>query len=96
MSKYPSVLFDIAILADKKTPAQEIFNRIKKSTGQYFQNLVLFDEYSGKNIPDDKKSLAFKVTFGSMKETLKSEVVRQIQDKIVSDLSRAGFELRPG
>lgn len=96
ISKYPAVLFDVAILTPKDTPAAEIQKLIKKAVPEFIQQVTLFDEYRGDKIPPDQKSLAFKVIFGSMKETLSTQKVRESQDKIISDLAKKGFDLRPG
>ena len=96
ISKYPSVLFDIAILADQKTPAKKIQQIIKKASPNIIRSVDLFDEYIGDTIPTGKKSLAFKVIFQSMTETLDTQTIRSAQDKIINDLAKQGYDLRPG
>ena len=61
----------MAILVDKNAAAGEIEKVIVKSAGKFFKSVTLFDVYTGDRIPEDKKSLAFSITFQSDERTLK-------------------------
>ena len=70
-AKYPAISRDLAILVDKNAAAGEIEKVIVKSAGKFFKSVTLFDVYTGDRIPEDKKSLAFSITFQSDERTLK-------------------------
>lgn len=88
ISKFPTIKKDLAILVDKKIPAQEIGINIKKFAGSFLENYEVFDLYTGKGIADDKKSIAFSLTFGKQDRTLTDEEVNEVMDKIVAGLEK--------
>jgi phenylalanyl-tRNA synthetase beta chain len=46
----------------------------------------VFDVYEGKNIPDDKKSIALNVTIQSSEKTLNEDDLNKINETIISAL----------
>ena len=95
ISKFPAIKKDIAILVDKNITSNKIENSIKKSSGSLLTNIEVFDVYTGKNIDEDKKSIAFSLTFAAKDKTLTDEEIVPIIEKIVKDLEKnVGAELR--
>ena len=95
ISKYPEISKDLAILVDKTIPAIEIAKTIKKAAGSLLTNIEIFDVYEGKNIPKDKRSIAYSLSFGTTDRTLTDEEVNNIMNKIVESLQKQiGAELR--
>lgn len=95
ISKFPAIKKDIAILVDKNITSNKIENIIKKSSGSLLTNIEIFDVYTGKNIEQDKKSIAFSLTFAAKDKTLTDEEIVPIIEKIVKDLEKnVGAELR--
>ena len=90
ISKYPTVKKDIAILADKNIEASQIAMQIKKAAGSLLISSEVFDLYTGKGIPEGKKSLAYSLTFGSNDRTLTDEEINEILNKIIEKLSKIG------
>ena len=70
ISRYPTVSRDLAILVDKNMKQSEVLNSIKEAGAVYLSKVSLFDVYAGKNIPDNKKSLAYSLLFQSNRGTL--------------------------
>ena len=91
LPKYPAVVRDLAILADDETLAADIESVIKKKAGNLFSSLVLFDVYKGKQVPEGKKSMAYKVTLQAEDRTLTDEdinkAVKNILDALKKDLN---------
>ena len=57
--------------------------------------ITLFDVYMGKQIPDGKKSLAFRIVFQAPDRTLTEEDVSKIEQDILAKLSKeTGASLR--
>jgi phenylalanyl-tRNA synthetase beta chain len=55
----------------------------------------VFDEYRGEQVGDGKKSLAFRVSFGSLDRTLTDEEAAAVRGRIVELLAdRHGAVLR--
>lgn len=85
-SKYPSIVKDVSFIVAKDTMAIDIENTIKKSGGRLLESVYIFDYYAKDNIEDNKKSLAFKLTFTDSSRTLEEKEVMDIFNKIISDV----------
>lgn len=95
ISKFPVIKKDLSILVDKSVSSKEIETKIKKKAGKLLLDIKVFDLYEGKNLLDqNKKSLAYSLTFGDSNRTLQDDEINSIMDKIIEDLSKAGMELR--
>ncbi|TCK06717.1 phenylalanine--tRNA ligase subunit beta [Phorcysia thermohydrogeniphila] len=91
--KFPPVSRDIAVLVDLDLPVAEVEKVIRKSA-KYLERLKLFDIYTGKGIPEGKKSVAFSLLFRSPDRTLSDEEVNKIMDVIIKELEKIGAKLR--
>ena len=93
ISKFPSVKKDLAV--DKNVTAEEIAVLIKKAGGSSLSKIEAFDVYTGKGIDENKKSIAYSLTFEKMDRTLTDEEINQSIEKIVEMLNKKiGAELR--
>jgi len=93
--KFPAVTRDLAILIDNTVPVAEIEKVIKDSCGKILENVQLFDVYRGKQIPDDKKSVAYALTLRSAEGTLAEEEINGAMNKIIKNIKeKLGGELR--
>lgn len=92
---YPSVQRDLAIVVDQRLPSDSPIDIIYTSGGELVDSVRLFDVYEGDQVPDDKKSLAYTITYNSDTETLTDIAVNDLHDKIVNRLNEElGAELR--
>lgn len=95
ISKFPTVEKDIALLVNKDILAQDMQKIIKSAGGKLLISSRVFDLYEGKGIEKNKKSIAFRLTLGSDKETLTDEMINEVIEKIVKNLeSKFKAELR--
>lgn len=95
ISKFPTVKKDIAIVVDKKITASELQKLIKNAGGRLLEKSKVFDVYTGKGIPEDKKSIAITVELGDSNKTLTDEEINSIMTKITESLaSKFKAELR--
>lgn len=95
ISKFPSVKKDLAVVVDKNVTAEEIAVLIKKAGGSSLSKIEAFDVYTGKGIDENKKSIAYSLTFEKMDRTLTDEEINQSMEKIVEMLNKKiGAELR--
>ena len=86
--KYPAIEKDLAFIIDKNISAGEVETVIKKAGGRLLTDVKIFDVYTGENVPSDKKSIAYNLTFQDDNRTLTDEEVmtnfNKIIDKVVS------------
>lgn len=84
ISKYPFVEKDVAFLIDRSVPAGEV-SKVILQTGQPLVSQVdIFDLYQGKQLAEDKKSVAFRIRFQSLERTLEDKEVSQLFTKIIN------------
>ena len=57
--KFPSISKDIAFILKKDVTAGEVMATIKKAGGKLLQSISVFDVYTGENVGEDEKSIAF-------------------------------------
>ena len=94
-SKFQSVKKDLAVVVDDKVEAQELQKVIKANGGKLLLNSKIFDLYTGKGIPEGKKSLAFSVELGANDRTLTDDEIVAVMTKITEGLEKKfGAELR--
>ena len=85
--KFPAVTRDLAVIIDNAVPVAEIEKVIKESCGKILEKIQLFDVYRGKQIPEDKKSVAFALTMRSSEGTLAEEEINGAMNKIIKNIN---------
>lgn len=83
-SKYPEIKKDMAFIVSKETTSKEIETEIKRAGGRLLTNIDVFDVYTGENVKDDEKSIAYNLTFSSNEKTLTDEEVMQVFNNIIN------------
>ena len=94
VSKYPSIIKDMAFIMPKDTEAIEVLNLIKKSGGRLLTNIDIFDVYQGEHIKEDEKSIAYTLEFSDSTKTLTDDEVTVLFEKIIKDVENKGYKLR--
>ena len=84
LPKYPAISRDLAMLVDATVNAAEIERVIAQNGGQYFKGVTLFDIYTGKQIAEGKKSMAFTMQFQSNEKTLTDAEADEAFQRILS------------
>ena len=94
LSRFPEAVRDLALVADKKLTCARIEKEIFASC-KYVSDVKLFDIYSGSQIGEDKKSMAYTITFTPADEAFTPEKIDGFVKKILSNLKfKLGIELR--
>ncbi len=80
ISKFPGASRDLAVLVKQDVAAQDLLDAFHgaaqaHAAGRIVQAIVLFDEYRGKGLEADEKSLAFRFSLQDTQNTLQDEVV---------------------
>ncbi|MDT0355612.1 phenylalanine--tRNA ligase subunit beta [Herbaspirillum huttiense F1] len=100
ISKFPAVSRDIALVVKHTVGAQQlldVFAAEKQANPDcsILQALVLFDEYHGKGLEADEKSLAFRCTLQDTQNTLQDDKVDLAVNALVAAASaKLGTRLR--
>ncbi len=94
ISKFPSVKKDLAVVIDKDVTSEEIAKQIKKLAGNLLLGSKIFDVYTGENIEENKKSIAYSLEFGATDRTLTDDEINAILEKIIAGLEKQGAIIR--
>ncbi|CAH0172173.1 Phenylalanine--tRNA ligase beta subunit [Massilia sp. Bi118] len=83
ISKFPGATRDLALVVKQDVPAQALLDAFKAElalspNGKLVQAVVLFDEYRGKGLEQDEKSLAFRFGLQDTQSTLQDDAVEAI------------------
>lgn len=93
--KYPAVKRDLAIIVDKDVDSGSIEKIFRDNSSNILKDVELFDIYTGNQIENSKKSMAYKLTFQSQDKTLVDEDINCVIDRMLSDLKeKLGAYLR--
>ncbi len=85
---------DFAFIIDKQVKALEIIKKIKKVNPELIEDVCLFDIYTGKNIEDNKKSIAISVALRALDRTLNEQELENVSKNIISSITELGGNLR--
>ena len=92
---FPSTKRDLSMTVPKSLDFESIKKVCIKYGGEILREIILFDTYSGKNIPQEKKALAIRLIFRDDKKTIKDSKVNKVMDKLIKELSESfSVELR--
>ena len=95
ISPYPPVREDLALIVDRAMPASTVAEVLRKAGGFLLKELALFDVYTGPGIPEDKKSLAYHLTFQAPNKTLTDREMLRQRTRIISQAEQQlGAKLR--
>lgn len=95
VSKFPPVIRDLAIVVDQNMPLQTLLDGLKGQLPALIKDVQLFDVYVGKGVPENKKSLAFRIVMQDTQRTLQDSEVDAATQHLMACLEQAfGAELR--
>lgn len=95
LSRYPSIRRDLALLVDEAVPAQDVCDCIREAVGENLRQVVVFDVYRGKVVPEGRKSLAIGLILQDSSRTLTDMDVEEVIHSVVGRLrQQLNAELR--
>ncbi|GMQ62640.1 phenylalanine--tRNA ligase subunit beta [Vallitalea maricola] len=86
LAKYPAVNRDLGLLAKNEVLVGQIEAIIRQRGGKILKDIKLFDVYTGSQIEEGYKSLAFALTFRANDHTLKEKEISKTMSKILNGL----------
>ena len=93
--KYPEVKRDFALLLDNNVSFADIYKIAKQSEKHLLKTIDLFDVYTGKNLPEGKKSYAVSFVLQDELKTLNDKQIDKIMSKLQTNFEKQlGAELR--
>jgi len=84
--RFPATIRDIALVVGSSVSHQQILDIVKSFS--LVKAVTLFDIYTGEQIGEGKKSLAYRISFQSPTHTLTDKEVNKVQEQILTRLAR--------
>lgn len=94
MPRFPATTRDLALTCDRNLPVINIEKAIRSAVPKLLESVKLFDVYTGEQIAEDKKSVAYSVTLRAADRTLTDEETDNAVRKILKALEKIGVSLR--
>ena len=94
LRRFPTSAFDLSVVADLRQPAGEIERRLVAAAGDGLVEIEFVRQYTGAPLPEDRKSVSYRLTVGASDRTLSSDEVSAIRNRAIEALRAAGYELR--
>ncbi len=85
-STYPASDRDIAFFASTQILVGEFTRAIAHAAGELLESVELFDEYTGKGVPEGQRSLAFRLFYRASDRTLTDAEVESVHQKVRESL----------
>ena len=83
-SSYPVAKEDVALVVDASVPAAAVEAALREGAGELLESIRLFDVYTGDQIGEGKKSLAYALRFRAPDRTLKEGEAAAARDAAVA------------
>ncbi|MFI0487150.1 phenylalanine--tRNA ligase subunit beta [Actinomadura sp. 9N215] len=95
VSSYPVATQDVALIVDAAVPAAEVEDALREGAGELLEAIRLFDVYTGEQVGEGRKSLAYALRFRAPDRTLTAEETSRARAGAVASASeRTGAVLR--
>ncbi|MEV8637398.1 phenylalanine--tRNA ligase subunit beta [Streptosporangium sp. NPDC051023] len=95
ISSYPIATQDVALIVDGSTPVATVEAALREGAGELLESIRLFDVYTGAQIGEGRKSLAYSLRFRAADRTLTVEETTAARDAAVALAGeRTGAQLR--
>lgn len=95
LPKYPMIIRDTAMILNKDISFQKLYDTIKGLKIETLEKVNVFDVYYGKNLSEDKYSIALRFIYRSHERTLTDTQINSAHTKILETLKeRFRIEIR--
>jgi len=87
LSVYPAIQQDLAFVLDGAHAFAAVEEHLRQLDLPNLENLLLFDVYEGKSVPQGKKSLGFRFRFQAEDRSLTGEEIALTMDKVARSMA---------
>lgn len=92
--RFPGMSRDIALEVNQNIPAADLLSTIHAHGGNILKDTLVFDVYQGEHLEKGKKSIAIRLNYLDIEETLTDERVSKVQAEIEAALIKQGAVIR--
>ena len=86
--------FDLSVVAGLREPSSHIERQLINAAGSDLVEIEFVRVYTGDPLPEDRKSVSYRLTVAAPDRTLSSDEVAAIRNRVIDAMRAAGYELR--
>jgi phenylalanyl-tRNA synthetase beta chain len=90
----PPVLRDISMFVPRSVTARELEAAMRAAGGKFLESIELLDVFVGEQVGEDRRSLAYRLTFRAPDRTLRAKEADAARSAIASAVADLGAEIR--
>jgi len=95
LASHPAVKQDVALVVDGSVPSADVEAALRAGAGELLESVRLFDVFTGAQLGEGKKSLAYSLVFRAPDKTLTEADATKAKEAAVESASKAtGAQLR--
>ncbi|WP_432501973.1 phenylalanine--tRNA ligase subunit beta [Kineococcus arenarius] len=88
LSGYPAATQDVALVLDEGVAAGAVEQALREGAGELLEDVRLFDVYTGSQVGEGRKSLAYALRFRAPDRTLTAEEASAARESAVAEAAR--------
>lgn len=88
ISRYPAAVQDLAVVIKDTVPADQVEAAIRRAAGDLLESITLFDVYTGPQVGVGHRSLAYRLSFRAMAQTLRRKDLMEVRENIIDQLEQ--------
>lgn len=92
--RFPTSAFDLSVITGLREPVGVIASRLNAAGSPDLLALEFVRQYTGPPLPEERKSVTYRLTLGAMDRTLSSDEVTAVRLRIIDAMRGFGYELR--
>jgi phenylalanyl-tRNA synthetase beta chain len=89
LSSFPPVFVDLAFVLDEAVPAAAVEGSIREAAGDLLEAVRLFDVYTGPQVGEGRRSLAYSLTLRAPDRTLSTAEAAELRQRVVAFVEEA-------
>ncbi len=91
ISKFPTASFDATVVMKRDLPAASVITALSSLKQKELKSKAIVDVYQ---MNDEQKSVSVRTVFEDPDKTLSAETIKDLEQKVIQTLERAGFPLK--
>jgi phenylalanyl-tRNA synthetase beta chain len=94
LRRFPVSAFDLSVVTGLREPSGDIERQLADAAGSDLLEIEFVRAYTGAPLPEDRKSVSYRLKVAAPDHTLSSEEVAAIRSRVIHVMRAAGHELR--
>jgi phenylalanyl-tRNA synthetase beta chain len=94
LRRFPVSAFDLSVVAGLREPSGDIERQLAAAAASHLVEIEFVRTYTGAPLPEDRKSVSYRLTVAAPDHTLSSEEAAAIRNRVIEAMRAAGYELR--